>query len=319
MKVHKGDCMADIQTAPSLLMVRPVSFGFDQETAQSNTFQHDLPLRKEALREQACREFDTAIEQLEKHDIPVTVFEDSLEPEKPDAVFPNNWLSTWPDGALYLYPMATAARRIERSETAVMLLKEHWNIIRTVDLSASENDGRYLESTGVMIFDHVHKIVYGCLSIRCDETLFLQHAIDLGYKPIIFHAVDGAGIPIYHTNVLMGVQTSTAVICLETIKDSSERTLVETTLQSTGHDIVPITLAQMNSFCGNILEVKNRHGSPYIIMSQTAYEAFTETQREQLSRHALLLPIAIPTIETVGGGSARCMMAEIFLPLKIEN
>jgi len=308
--------MADIQSAQSVLMVRPVSFGFDQETAQSNTFQHALPLTKRALQEQACREFDAAVQELRAHGISVTVFEDAPEPEKPDAVFPNNWLSTWADETVYLYPMATDSRRIERSEAAILFLKKQWNIKQIIDLSASENKGHYLESTGVMIFDHIHKVVYGCLSVRCDKLLFEQHAKELGYEPIVFYAVDGSGVPIYHTNVLMGVQTSTAVVCLEAIIDSTERALVEGTLQKTGHDVISITLAQMNAFCGNILEVRDQSGKPYIVMSQTAYSAFTETERTRLSKTAQLLPIAIPTIEIVGGGSARCMMAEMFLPKK---
>ncbi len=306
--------MTDLQSARSLLMVRPVSFGFDQETAQSNTFQHELPLSKTEMRKRACDEFDTAVELLRSHAIEVVVFEDTPFPEKPDAVFPNNWLSTWPDGMTYLYPMATESRRIERSEDVISLLNKRWDIRHIVDNSRAEVEGTYLESTGVMIFDHIHKIVYGCLSIRCNEDLFRHHADERGYKPIVFHAVNETGFPIYHTNVLMGIQTSTAVVCLDAIKARDEREMVEAQLRHTGHEVIPITQAQMNSFCGNILEVRNDAKESFIVLSQTAYDAFTEAERAQLSENATLLPISIPTIETVGGGSARCMMAEIFLP-----
>jgi hypothetical protein len=308
--------MADIQSTSSLLMVRPVSFGFDQETAQSNTFQHALPLSKTEMQKRTCDEFDGAVVALRNNGINVTVFKDAPLPEKPDAVFPNNWLSTWSDGTIYLYPMATESRRIERSDNALKLLSETWDIKHVIDNSKYEQEGTYLESTGVMIFDHNNKIVYGCLSVRCNETLFRQHAIELGYEPIVFHAVNETNVPIYHTNVLMGIQSSSAVVCLEAIKDSSERAMVEEKLRSTDHTVIPISYAQMNSFCGNLLEVRNETGERFIVLSQTAYDAFTGAERRELSKNATLLPITIPTIEAVGGGSARCMMAEIFLPRK---
>ena len=248
------------------------------------------------------------------HGITVAVFEDSTTSEKPNAVFPNNWLSMWPDGTIYLYPMATESRRIERSEAVFTMLRKQWNIQKIIDLSNWENDNKFLESTGVMIFDHVHKLVYGCLSVRCDEKLFRDHAQELGYSPVIFRAVDKDGTPIYHTNVLMGIQSHTAVICLEAIKDNHEQKLVEASLLGTGHEVIAITEAQMNNFCGNILEVQNQQGERFIVMSQTAYAAYTPAQRTQLSQYATLLPINIPTIEAIGGGSARCMLAEIFLP-----
>ncbi len=308
--------MTDFQAAQSLLMVRPTSFGFDKETAQSNAFQHKPTIPHREVLERANTEFQEAVETLQNYGVRVIVFEDAPTPEKPDAVFPNNWLSTWSDGTIYLYPMATESRRIERTSAVIDLLREQWEVSHIIDLSASENEGKYLESTGVMIFDHIHKIVYGCLSIRCDEELFATHATSLGYKSVIFHAVDNAGIPIYHTNVLMGVQSQTAAVCLDVIKDPNERELVIKTLEETGHVVIPITEAQMGAFCGNILEVKNTAGKHFIALSQTAYDNFTAEQRSLLSQTAELIPLAIPTIETIGGGSIRCMMAEIFLPKK---
>lgn len=302
------------QSARSLLMVRPVTFGFDSETAVSNAFQHEPSLSSDEVRVRALKEFDTSVEKLRSHGIDVTVFEDPENQEKPDAVFPNNWLSTWQDGHIFLYPMATESRRRERSEVALSLLRDKFKTTEIIDISAFEAEGAYLESTGVIIFDHAAKIAYGSLSIRCDESLFTEHVKTLGYEPVVFHSYDKAGMPIYHTNVLMGVQTETAVICLEAITDNKEKLLVVNKLQATGHAIVDITQAQMQSFCGNVLEVQNQEGERFLVLSKTAHDAFTNEQREVLAKDKTLLPISIPTIETIGGGSARCMLAEIYLP-----
>jgi hypothetical protein len=302
------------QSAPSLLMVRPTTFGFDKETVSSNAFQHELAISRNTIRERAVAEFDAAVTTLRKYGIHVTIFEDFEAAEKPDAVFPNNWLSMWPDGHIYLYPMAAKSRRKERSNAAVELLKEQFIVNSLTDLSDSEKFGRYLESTGVMIFDHVARVVYGCLSARCDEELFIKHAGELGYSPIVFHAFDTHHVPIYHTNVLMGLQSTTAVVCLEAITDTSECGKLVESLEKTGHEVIAITQAQMQAFCGNVLEIQNDKRELFLALSQTAYDAFTPKQREQLSIDKTLLPLSIPTIETVGGGSVRCMLAEVFLP-----
>jgi hypothetical protein len=295
-------------------MVRPVTFGFDSETALSNTFQHELSLSSKEIREAALSEFDTSVIKLRKHGIEVVVFEDPENQEKHDAVFPNNWLTTWQNGHIFLYPMATEGRRRERSEVALDLLRETFKTTEVIDISAFEVEGKYLESTGVIIFDHVNKLAYGSLSIRCDETLFKEHVTALGYTPVVFHSYDKAGVPIYHTNVLMGVQTETAVICLDAITDEAEKEFVIKNLEVTGHTIIAISHEQMQSFCGNVLEVQNKNQERLLVLSQTAYDAFSPEQRELLGRDKTLVPISIPTIETIGGGSARCMLAEIFLP-----
>lgn len=304
------------QSTSSLLMVRPLTFGFDQETAVSNVFQHQPSISKDEVRLRANWEFDEAVKILCNNHIDVVVFDDPSPLEKPDAVFPNNWLSTWPDGHVYLYPMATQSRRVERSEAALEKVKEHFEIRKVTDFTHEEDKERYLESTGVMIFDHRAQIVYGCRSIRCNEALFLQHAAKLSYTPIIFSALDKNGYPIYHTNVLMGVQTTTAVICLDAITNAHEKTAVVESLQTTGHEIIDITHEQMAAFCGNVLEVRNRWGELFLVMSQSAYNAFTPEQRKSLSQDKKLLALSIPTIETIGGGSVRCMLAEIFLPAR---
>jgi hypothetical protein len=299
--------------ARAVLMVRPTTFGFDKQTAESNAFQNMPTISDAEIRQKAGEEFRRAVDMLSNNGIEVVVFEDNTTPPKPNAVFPNNWFSTWPDGRIYLYPMATESRRIERSEAAIAALKKHFEVSDVIDITASENDGRFLESTGVMIFDHKNKIAYGCVSIRCDAELFTTHARALGYTPAVFHAYDENGIAIYHTNVLMGVQTSTAVVCLDAISDMAERKNFVHSLETTGHTIVDISYAQMEAFCGNVLELENPRGEKFLAMSQTAYDNFTPDQRHILARDKTLLPLAIPTIESIGGGSVRCMLGEIFL------
>jgi len=303
------------QSASAVIMVRPTSFGFNKQTAQTNSFQHHLSLSQAELRARAEAEFAAIVAGLRQHDIHVTVFDDPDHAQrKPDAVFPNNWLSTWPDGRVFLYPMATESRRTERSFVALQALAANFRISQVTDLSDTEAYGAYLESTGVIIFDHQHKLAYGCISPRCDASLFISHALALGYQPVSFHAYDDTGVAIYHTNVMMGVASTTAVICSEAILDEGERTEVVEALRRSGRQVVEITQAQMASFCGNVLELQNAAGELFLAMSQSAFDAFTPQQRARLSHDKTLLPFDISTIETVGGGSVRCMLGEVFLP-----
>lgn len=304
------------QSTSAVLMVRPTSFGFNEQTALTNAFQNHTDLTADEVRTRAMQEFDTMVAKLREHGVHVTVFEDSGTIRKPDAVFPNNWFSSWSDGHIYLYPMATESRRVERSYSAVQSLAEEFTVNRVTDISRPEQYDVALESTGVMIFDHINKIVYGCISPRCDASLFTSHALELGYKPILFHAYGQDGTAVYHTNVLMGVQSTTAVICAEAISDETERETVLEKLRSTGHEVIEISQAQMSAFCGNVLELENARGDAFLAMSQTAYDNFTDEQRATLSKNKTLLPFEIPTIETIGGGSVRCMLGENFLPKK---
>jgi len=304
------------QSARAVAMVRPTSFGFDTETAQSNTFQHYASLDTSTILKLVNDEFEQVVQILRFHNIDVTVIEDSPTPPKPNAVFPNNWLSTWPNGDIYLYPMATKSRRFERTEQALDSIKERFAITRAIDISTSENENRFLESTGVIVFHHPSKTAYGCISLRCDEELFKEHVTKLGYAPILFHGLDEASAPIYHTNVMMGIQSTTAVVCLEAIHDITERKKVFKSLKTLGLKIVVISYVQMNAFCGNVLELQSMHGERFLTLSQTAYDHFTQEQREVLSRDKILLPLSVPTIEMIGGGSVRCMLAELFLPTK---
>ncbi len=294
-------------------MVVPTTFGFDEQTAKTNTFQHHLQSSPYRIRVAAMAEFEAYVAALRAHDIAVHVFTDTDDAYKPNAIFPNNWLSTWPDGTIYTYPMATASRRAERSEAALDLLRDNFKVPRVVDLSASEQHGRHLEGTGAIVFDHANRIGYACLSARCDESLFTEHMQALGYTPWLFHATDKHDTPIYHTNVLLNIQEHTVVVCSDSIHDRHRAELL-TSLGNGGRQIIDISYAQMLKFCGNVLGVKNIIGEPFIILSRTAYDVFTPAQRRVLATSGTLLPVAIPTIETIGGGSARCMLAEIFLP-----
>jgi hypothetical protein len=305
--------MSNNRLARAVLMVRPTSFGFDEQTAKTNAFQNKPTISTLEIRNRANDEFQRVVATLSSHGIEVISFEDDAIPAKPNAVFPNNWMSTWSNGRIFLYPMATESRRIERNSAIIQSLKHYFQVSEVIDLSGSEKDGHFLESTGVMIFDHAHKIVYGCISVRCDETLLNKHAKALGYTPVIFHAYTEDGIAIYHTNILMGVQTSTAVVCLEAVRDLKERERLVRSLEATGHDIIDISYTQMSSFCANILELRNQDNERFLALSRSAYDNFTPSQRERLSKDKTLLPIDIPTIEAIGGGSVRCMLAEIFL------
>ena len=301
--------------ANTVLLVRPASFGFNAETAVSNHYQQ--PLTGPDLTGQALAEFDAAVATLRGRGVRVRVFEDAPEPAKPDAVFPNNWFSTHADGRLLLYPMCAPNRRIERQPELLAALARDFAVREIVDLSGTETDDRFLEGTGSIIFDHAHQVAYAGLSPRTDAALFEQVAQRLGYRPVAFRATDAQGQEIYHTNVMMCVGPGFAVVCLESITDATERVAVVESLTATGHEIVAISQAQVGRFAGNMLALAPAAGGqPLLVLSQQAHDALTPVQRQALAHYAELVPLAIPTIETVGGGSARCMLAEIFLPAK---
>lgn len=307
------------EIAAAVLMVEPSTFGFDEQTAETNAFQTNVELSAREIGSRVRAEFHVCVEALRSAGVDVLVhdFEDGVA--RPNAVFPNNWLSTWPDGRVYLYPMATASRRAERDDVVIGGLKRRFQVADVVDITSAEQQGKYLESTGVMVFDHAAKEVYGCISKRCDEALFTAHARTLGYEPRAFHAVDESGSAIYHTNVMMAVQEATAVVCLESIRDAREREQIERALESTGHEVVDISFEQMAQFCGNVIQLRAKDGAKVLLMSQSAHDAFTAVQLAVLSRDNKLVVAAVPTIEAIGGGSVRCMVAEIFLPTRVPT
>lgn len=297
-------------TTNNILLIRPANFGFNEETRASNVFQKELSENAETVRQNALLEFEAVAAKLRSHGVDVFVFDDTPSPVKTDAVFPNNWISFHADGTVVLYPMLSANRRLERRADIIESLKDKFEITNIIDLSIYESENLFLEGTGSIVFDHANKIAYAALSPRTDKELFLDLCEKLNYKPVIFTAHDRSGSEIYHTNVMMCIGEEFAVICLESITDKSERANVFSKLATTGHEVVDITFDQMNSFAGNMLLVRN----DLLVMSQSAHRSLTKTQKLALEKYCELLPFAIPTIETVGGGSARCMIAEIFLP-----
>lgn len=306
-----------MQTTSHILMVRPASFGFNAQTAASNAFQNQIDtLTQTEIASKAQVEFDGFVAKLRSKDIQVKVVEDTNSPEKPDAIFPNNWVSFHADGRVFLYPMCTPNRRLERRMDIIENLANSFSIKEVRDISAAENEGRILEGTGSMVLDHKHKIVYACLSPRTEATLLAEYGKEIGYKVVAFTSLDEKGGEVYHTNVVMCMGDGFAVICLDTIRDKAEREKVAASLTSTGNEIVTISLAQMNQFAGNMLQVQNTAGKTFLVMSQTAFNALNPAQIAQLSQHTEILPVQIDTIETIGGGSARCMMAEIFCAAK---
>ncbi len=301
-------------------MVRPAHFAFNEETAANNAFQsRDQRLTPEQMAQQAVAEFDGFVEQLRAAGVQVIVAKDSATPVKPDAVFPNNWVTFHQEGFVITYPMFAPTRRRERRRQIIeQVLQQGFRSERRLNFEFNEKRDRYLEGTGSIIFDHTHRLAYACLSPRTDEQLLEDLCQEIGYQKVVFHATDANGQDIYHTNVMMALGETFVVICLDTIRDAAERQMLEQKFKATGKEIVDITLAQMNAFAGNMLQVRNTAGQTLLVMSSTAYHALTPEQISALERHTQLLHSPIPTIETYGGGSARCMMAEVFLPLTGE-
>ncbi|MCC3159615.1 amidinotransferase [Hymenobacter sp. 15J16-1T3B] len=305
-----------MQAAHTVLLVRPARFGYNAETALTNHFQQTLTgLDAGAAQRQALAEFDAAVAALRAGGIEVLVFDDTAAPAKPDAVFPNNWLSLHADGRALLYPMCAPSRRAERRPDILAALGRRFQLRDIIDLSHHEAAGRYLEGTGSIIFDHEQRVAYAALSPRTDAGLFAEVCALLGYRPVAFHAVDAQGQAIYHTNVMMCLAPGVAVVCLASLREAAERAAVVAALEAGGRSILDITPAQVACFAGNMLALQPAEGRPVMVLSQSAHDALMPAQHAQLARHCTLLPLRIPTIETLGGGSARCMLAEVWLPL----
>jgi hypothetical protein len=307
-----------MQNTAHLLMVRPVRFGFNEQTAASNAFQNALAAAqlKDVAQQKALQEFDAMVARLRAAGVDVTVVNDTPEPHTPDSIFPNNWVSFHRDGTVCLYPMQAENRRLERSLELIEGLENAFVIDNIVDLTGYESKGKFLEGTGSMVLDRENRIAYACISPRTNEEVLLDFADKLGYQIAAFRAVDQRGKEIYHTNVVMSVGDRFAVVCLECIPDENERRLVRNTLEKTGKEVVPISLKQLEQFAGNMLQVVNQTGDSLLVMSSQAYRSLTPDQVLTLEAYAQLLPCELETIETNGGGSARCMMAEVFLPEK---
>ena len=306
------------QATSHILMIRPVRFGFNEQTAASNAFQ-DVKLgaqTKDLAQEDAQREFDEMVRQLQAAGVEVMVVEDTPEPHTPDSIFPNNWVSFHNNGTVITYPMQAENRRLERVEDIITKLGEQYYINRRVDLTYFEKEGKFLEGTGSMVLDRKFKIAYACLSPRTHEDVLKEFSVQMNYDIVTFNAVDEAGKAIYHTNVLMCIGDLFAVICLQAIPDLDERYKVRQHLEQSGKRIVEITLDQMKHFAGNMLQVKTKKGNSLLVMSTQAYESLTHKQIDILDDYSTLIHFDLSMIEGNGGGSARCMMAEVHLPEK---
>lgn len=307
------------QTTNSILMIRPVAFRMNEQTAVNNYYQKVLDnLLPATVNAKAQQEFDAFVEKLRSVGVHVIVVDDTLNPDTPDSIFPNNWISFHENADVVLYPMFAENRRKERREEILDVLEDKgFTIENIVDYTEAEEDGFFLEGTGSIVLDRANAKAYCALSPRADEELFIEFCEDFDMYPVIFEAfqtVNGERKQIYHTNVMMCIGETFAVICSDCIDDKKERKMVLDFLKADGKEIILITEKQVNNFAGNMLEIQGSNDKRYIVMSDSAYQILTPKQKEQLENHAEILSSSLDTIEACGGGSARCMMAEIFLP-----
>ena len=310
------------QTTNTILMVRPVNFRMNEQTVINNYYQAEVDLLPSTVNIKAQKEFDAFVEKLKGVGVNVIVVDDVKETDTPDSIFPNNWVSFHQNGNVGLYPMFAENRRLERREDILETLEENGFIINNIiDYTSAEEENIFLEGTGSLILDRINRKAYCALSPRADEDLFIEFCEDFEYLPVIFtsnQTVNGERKAIYHTNVMMCIGETFAIVCLSSIDDKKERKNVISHLKETKKEIIDITENQVNNFAGNMLQVKGTNDISYLVMSQSAFNILTEKQIKVLEKHTKILNSSLKTIETCGGGSARCMMAEVFLP-KINN
>jgi hypothetical protein len=306
------------QTTSTIMMVRPENFGYNPETASSNAFQKNSSKNTpEQIRLLAQNEFDSFVEKLTEAGVTVIVALDTPHPKRPDAVFPNNWVTFHQEGLIITYPMFSPARRKERRLGIInYILGLGYQATTRNRMEFNEKLNRFLEGTGSIIFDHIHKLAYACLSPRTDTSLLNDMCTMLDYQPIVFTSTDAKGQQIYHTNVMMAMGETFVVICMDSIKDAKEKAMLESKFKETKKEIISISNEQMNQFAGNMLQIRNEAGQTLLVMSQTAHNSLTKAQIEKIESHTNILTADINIIETYGGGSARCMMAEVFLTKK---
>ena len=307
-----------MQVTNTILMIRPVAFRKNEETAVNNYFQEDLELKNTEINKKAQQEFDDFVDVLRVNGVNVIVVDDKKETDTPDSIFPNNWVSFHDSGTVAVYPMFAENRRRERREDIFELLEEQgFEITDIVDYTAAEKEGVFLEGTGSILKDRVHQKAYCALSERANEELFIEFCEDFDCFPVIFTAnqtVNGERKPIYHTNVMMAMAETFVVICLETIDDKKERKNVLNHLKKDSKEVISITESQMHSFAGNMLQVIGADDRRFMVMSTAAYSSLRVNQISAIKKHCDIIHSPLDTIETCGGGSARCMMAEVFLP-----
>lgn len=306
------------QTTSSILMIRPVAFRMNEQTAVNNYYQKVLDnLLPATVNAKAQQEFDAFVTKLQAVGVDVTVVDDTLDPDTPDSIFPNNWISFHQNGDVVLYPMFAENRRSERREEILDILEDKgFQIENIVDYTSAEDDGFFLEGTGSLLLDRANGIAYCALSPRADEELFIEFCEDFDMAPVIFNAyqtINNERKLIYHTNVMMCLGTTFAVICADCIDDKQERKFVLEQLKKSGKEVILISEAQVNNFAGNMLELVGANQQKLLVMSAAAYQSLTADQLAKLEKHAQIVSSSLDTIEACGGGSARCMMAEIFL------
>ncbi|HBK71311.1 MAG TPA: amidinotransferase [Flavobacteriaceae bacterium] len=306
------------QITDTIVMIRPINFRMNEQTAVNNYYQKVIGgVSKEMIQSKAEKEFDVFVEKLRGVGIHVIVIQDTMTPDTPDSIFPNNWISFHENGTVVLYPMFAENRRLERREDILERLEEERFIIENiVDYTSAEEEHVFLEGTGSLLLDRVHRKAYCALSQRADEGLFIEFCEDFEYTPVLFTAyqtVKGKRLPIYHTNVMMDLAENFAVICLDSIDDKKERKNVIHHLKEDGKEIIVISEKQVEQFAGNMLQLRNQEGKKFMVMSRAAHESLTEKQLQTIEKHCEILSSSLDTIEACGGGSARCMIAEVFL------
>lgn len=307
------------QATNSILMIRPINFGYNEETAQDNHYQiKELPHKN--VNERAQKEFDNMVKNLRQNGVSVHVFQDDENEYTPDSIFPNNWVSFHENGDVGLYPMCAENRRMERRpEVLDFLENEGFTISNIVDYSSAESENKFLEGTGSMILDRENRLAYCSISNRSNEDLFIEFCEDFEFTPIIFNSFQTVGnkrLPIYHTNVMMCIATDYVIVCLDSIDDKKQRKNVSSFIKESGKKLIEISENQVESFAGNMLELVNDKGESILVMSKSAQDSLDENQKNIITKYSRIISSDINTIETCGGGSTRCMMAEIFLPKK---
>ena len=298
-----------MQNTNTILMIRPVAFAYNAETAVNNKFQ--AAGNAEAAQVKALEEFDAFVDMLRENDIEVIVVNDTPEPHTPDSIFPNNWIS-FHNGTIILYPMYAANRRAERKQVVLDMINDKFDVNKTIDLTGYETDNTFLEGTGSMVLDRKNKIAYACLSERTNKAVLEDFCAKMNYAPCSFTATDASGNVIYHTNVMMSVADEYVIICLESIKDVEEQDNVVATIKKTGKEMLPISYEQMNRFAGNMLQLENKKGEKILVMSEQAHKSLTYEEISNLQKYNRIIYSKLDTIEINGGGSARCMIAEVF-------
>jgi hypothetical protein len=300
-----------MQTTSKVLMIRPLHFVYNEETAVNNSFQ--IKGDQKNLSEKAVREFDEFVRELEKQHIEVTVVEDSPAPHTPDAIFPNNWISFHESGIYCLYPMFASNRRKERKTEVLDIVRKKFHYHTLFDFTKYESENLFLEGTGSMVLDRDKFLAYACLSPRTSLLVLEDFCKKMNYRPVVFHSTDETGHDIYHTNVMMCIGDRYVVICLDSIVDSKEKKFVTETILSSGKEIIPISLEQMNQFAGNMLQLENKKKEKILVMSSAAWFSLSPGQKEKLTQYNRIVHCSLQSIESNGGGSARCMIAEIHL------